>query len=254
MSDTTPGRFVWYDHQTFDPKAAVEFYTHAIGWTQVPYEGDYTMVAGSQGPLGGISELPERVRKAKAPAHWLGHVEVADVDATVADAQKLGGRVYVEAHDIPKIGRSAIIGDPQYAPIGVFKPSAPMALHDSTKAGEFCWHELLAGDHEAAFAFYAKLFGWKKSRDFDMGPMGNYLIYGIDGVDLGGMFTKPKEMQGPPHWVYYVEVSDLDAAIARAKDKGAKLLNGPMDVPGGARIAQLDDPQGGGFALHAKKA
>ncbi len=28
--------------------------------------------------------------------------------------------------------------------------------------------------------------------------------------------------------------------------------NGPMDIPGGARIAQLTDPQGAAFALHAQ--
>jgi len=31
---------------------------------------------------------------------------------------------------------------------------------------------------------------------------------------------------------------------------GGKLMNGPMEVPGGAHIAQLRDPQGAVFALH----
>jgi len=31
-------------------------------------------------------------------------------------------------------------------------------------------------------------------------------------------------------------------------------LNGPMEVPGGARIAQLLDPQGAVFALHQLSA
>jgi predicted enzyme related to lactoylglutathione lyase len=45
-------------------------------------------------------------------------------------------------------------------------------------------------------------------------------------------------------------MSDLDGAIARATKKGGKVLNGPMDVPGGGRIAQLVDGQGAAFALH----
>jgi predicted enzyme related to lactoylglutathione lyase len=54
--------------------------------------------------------------------------------------------------------------------------------------------------------------------------------------------------------MYYAEVSDLDAAMNRARKDGATVLNGPMDVPGG-RMAQMMDPQGGPFALHqaAKK-
>ena len=58
-----------------------------------------------------------------------------------------------------------------------------------------------------------------------------------------------------PGWLHYTQVADLDAAVERAKSKGGKLLHGPMEVPGGARIAQMMDPQGAAFALHeeAKK-
>jgi predicted enzyme related to lactoylglutathione lyase len=256
MALATPGRFVWYDHMTLDTKAAIAFYTHVLGWTSQPFEHGYTMFAGSQGPMAGAVELPEQARKMGAPPHWTSNVCVADVDATVAEARKLGGKVFVEPSDFGKVGRLAVIADPHGATINLFKPFDPMTLHDTTTPGEFTWHELVTTDHEAAFAFYAKLFGWKKTRDFDMGAMGKYLIYGADGTDLGGVFTKPKDMPAPAHWLYYVEVSDLDAALRRAKTKDAKLLNGPMEVPGGARIAQLADPQGAAFALHeqAKKA
>jgi predicted enzyme related to lactoylglutathione lyase len=48
-------------------------------------------------------------------------------------------------------------------------------------------------------------------------------------------------------------VTDLEAALKRATSKGAKVMNGPMDVPGGDRIAQCMDPQGGAFAVHSRK-
>ena len=54
----------------------------------------------------------------------------------------------------------------------------------------------------------------------------------------------------PPMWIFYVNVNDLDGAIARATKLGAKVLNGPMEVPGGAHVAQLMDPQGAPFAMH----
>jgi len=59
----------------------------------------------------------------------------------------------------------------------------------------------------------------------------------------------------PNAFLYYTQVADLDAATDRAKAKGARVLNGPMEVPGGARIVQMLDPQGAAFALHeeAKK-
>jgi predicted enzyme related to lactoylglutathione lyase len=251
MSDAIVSHFVWHELLTTDPKAAMAFYGDVVGWKTQPWEnGQYTMWVASQGPLGGTMELPEPARKMGTPPHWTANVAVKDVDATVVHARERGGRVYVEPNDIPNVGRFAVIADPQGASISVFRPSGPMALHDTTKPGEFCWGELATSDHEAAFRFYSELFGWKKLSDFDMGPGGKYLIYGVGDVRLGGMFTKPKEMAMPPAWIYYAQVADLDAAVARAKAKGAKLLNGPMEVPGGAHIAQLTDPQGVFFALH----
>jgi predicted enzyme related to lactoylglutathione lyase len=88
----------------------------------------------------------------------------------------------------------------------------------------------------------------------DMGPMGTYLMFGQGGKSYGGMMTKPKDSPMPTAWLYYVYVSDLDATIERAKSKGGKLLNGPMDIPGGDRVAQLMDPQGAAFALHGPGA
>jgi predicted enzyme related to lactoylglutathione lyase len=51
-----------------------------------------------------------------------------------------------------------------------------------------------------------------------------------------------KRMGAPPHWTSNVRVADVDATVAQAKK--------PLPVPGGARIAQLTDPQGAAFALH----
>lgn len=247
------GRFVWHELMTTDPKAAIAFYGDVIGWKTQAFEGgpgEYTMWVGSQGPLGGVMMLPEAAKKMGAPPHWAGNVQVADVDKTCDTVKKRGGRVYVEPADIPKVGRYAVIADAQGASIHIFKPSDAMALHDSDKHGEFRWSELVTTDHEAAFKLYSEIFGWQRMQDQDMGPMGKYLIYGIDGKQLGGMFTKSKDMPMPPSWLYYVHVAELDTTLAKAKSKNARVLNGPMEVPGGDRIVQLMDPQGAAFALH----
>jgi uncharacterized protein len=252
MANASKGQFVWYEHLTKDPKAAVGFYSDVVGWKTQPFGdgADYVMWVGSQGPLGGLYQLPAEAAQMGAPPSWMGNVMVDDVDATAALAKKLGGKVFKEPADIPTVGRFAVIGDPQGAAIAVFKPNGEMALHDSSKQGEFCWNELMTSDSAAAFKFYSELFGWKILQEMDMGPVGTYRIYGIGEKQLGGMMTTPKGAPMPPMWIYYVETSDLDAAIGRATKKGAKIMNGPMDVPGGGRIAQLTDPQGAVFALH----
>lgn len=102
---------------------------------------------------------------------------------------------------------------------------------------------------------YKQICGWEKLDQFDMGPMGTYWLWGRDGTQLGGMMTMPPGMTAPdgkplpPSWLYYVTATDFDAAFERAKAKGARVLNGPMEVPGGQRIVQLLDPQGAAFAL-----
>jgi predicted enzyme related to lactoylglutathione lyase len=115
--------------------------------------------------------------------------------------------------------------------------------------GHFSWHELMAGDVEAAFRFYSQLFGWQKTEAIQ-GPMGTYQMYGKGGRTFGGMMTRPKDYPAPPHWLYYVKVGDLDAALGRVKAGGGQVLHGPMEVPGGTRVAQCVDPQGAAFALH----
>lgn len=252
MASANKGLFVWYEHLTKDPQAAIAFYGDVVGWKTQPFPGGggYIMWVGSQGPLGGVMELPDQAAKMGAPPHWMAHVQVDDVDATAALAKKLGGKVHKEPTDIPTVGRFAVIADPQGAAISIFQPNSEMTLHDPSKAGEFCWNELLTSDSVAAFKFYSELFGWKIAREMDMGAMGTYRVFGVGEKQLGGMMTTPKDAPMPPMWIYYASTSDLDAAIGRATKKGAKVMNGPMDVPGGGRIAQLMDPQGAAFALH----
>ena len=252
MATASKGQFVWYEHLTQDARATTAFYTDVVGWKTQPFPGggDYLMWVGSQGPLGGVMSLPEEARKAGESPHWMAHVQVDDVDATAGLAKKLGGKVLHEPTDIPEVGRFAVLADPQGASFSVFTPNQAMTLHDSSKEGEFCWNELLTSDREAAFRFYSQIFGWQILEKMDMGPMGTYLVFGGGDKRLGGMMTTPKGSKMPPMWLFYTETNDLDAAIGRAQKRGAKLMNGPMDVPGGGRIAQLMDPQGAAFALH----
>jgi len=249
MASTNKGRFVWYEHLTRDVPAAIAFYSEVAGWKTEPFGPEYQMWVGKQGPLGGVMALkPEQGR---IPPHWMAHVQVDDVDATVAQAQKLGAKVHHPPTDIPTVGRFSVLADPQGAVFSVFKPGGEeMALHDGAGEGEFCWNELLAADGAAAFRFYSQLTGWKLLDEMDMGPMGKYRIFGVGDLRLGGMMDLPKGAPTPPAWLFYVNTADLDATLGRAKRLGAKVINGPMDIPGGGRVVALTDPQGAAFALH----
>jgi predicted enzyme related to lactoylglutathione lyase len=122
--------------------------------------------------------------------------------------------------------------------------------------GAFSWHELATTiAPSAAFGFYAALFDWDLVAEHDMGPMGKYVVFGRNGRQLGGMFDKGAQGKpGAAYWLGYVSVTDLEGAVERAKSARGSVLMGPMDVPGGDRIAQLMDPYGAFFALHKAAA
>ena len=85
----------------------------------------------------------------------------------------------------------------------------------------------------------------------EMGDMGTYLIFGRNGMQLGGMFNKgDMGKPGAAYWVCYVSVPNLDEAIEDVKAGRGSVLHGPSDVPGGDKIAQLMDPHGAFFAVH----
>ena len=109
--------------------------------------------------------------------------------------------------------------------------------------GTFGWHELYSSDWTAAFAFYEKLFGWSKRDALDMGPMGTYQLFATGSdQDCGATGGMKNAMPGGPKnvWTFYINVEATDAAIDRITEKGGKILNGPMQVPGGSWIAKVE--------------
>jgi len=70
---------------------------------------------------------------------------------------------------------------------------------------------------------------------------------------LGGIYTKAADRPGPAHWLCYAMVASADRAAQAITRSGGRILTGPMDVPGGGRIAMCVDPQGAAFAVHAAR-
>ncbi len=247
------GRFLWFDLMTISTKEAVAFYSKIAGWATELWQEDYTMWTNQGEPLGGVMDLPEGVRAAGAPPHWISHIGTPNVDATCDKVVELGGEVLRPPEDIPTVGRFAVLKDPHGAVFSGFTSSSSAPGHEGPpKTGEFSWHELATTDHASAFDFYHNLFDWEKMEPMDMGEMGTYQIFGRKGLPLGGMFNKTAEMPGPPNWLYYILVSNVETVAEEVKRLGGQVLNGPMDVPGGDKIAQCMDPHGALFAIHSK--
>ena len=243
------GRFVWHELVTPDANAAHAFYGKAIGWKPQPWEEDasYVMFAAQRGPIGATV-----AGNGSAP-HWLPYIGTADIDATIELARKKGGSVVKDVNTLSSGSRHALLQDPYGVQFGVYESAEEYGKITPPKPGEHSWHELMSAGYPAVFDFYAGLFGWQKMDELDMGPMGTYLVYGLDDVPFGGMM---KTMEGGPSsaWLSYVHVKDVNQTVKKVKSAGGQIINGPMEVPGGDWIVQAVDPQGAMFAVHALAA
>ncbi|MBY2912471.1 VOC family protein [Rhizobium leguminosarum] len=258
MSETH-GKFIWCELMTPDTSAAAKFYSSVVGWTtsEMKMEGmpTYTIFEANGIGVAGLMEFPAELEGKGIPPNWTGYVDVDDVDQSAKDFAANGGSVRRPPEDIPTIGRFAVVADPHGAVLCIMTPAPmekPMPELAFDAPGNIGWHELYAGNGEQALAFYSKLFGWTKHSDFDMGPMGVYYLFAHNGRQIGGMMTKPENMP-MPFWCYYFIVPTLDAAIERVTSGGGKVVNGPMEVPGGSWIIQATDPQGAFFCLVAPR-
>jgi hypothetical protein len=241
--------FAWYELMTTDMAAATAFYGTVVGWNAVQATPAYAILRTAGGSVGGLLDMPEPARKAGAGPAWFGYIGVEDVDAHARRVEAAGGAIHRPPEDIPGgVGRFAMVADPQGAVFVLFAPQAGAETPVREGPGTCGWRELMAGDGRSAFDFYAAMFGWTRSTAHDMGPMGVYQIFAIDGVDAGGIMTKPATTPGP-HWNYYFRVPGAAAAAGRVAQTGGQVINGPMQVPGGGWVLQGLDPQGALFAL-----
>lgn len=104
------------------------------------------------------------------------------------------------------------------------------------------WLESASTDVPASGKFYADLFGWPIVTDETM----DYTMTAFGRGETGIGFTKVDEAQGvmPGSVLIYVDVADIDATIARAKELGALIYLDKMEIPTVGWIAVFGDPGG----------
>jgi uncharacterized protein len=118
MSDRKPlpGKFVWFEHLSRDPKKAQGFYGGVLGWKVAPFpmgEATYDMILAGDtldSMIGGYA-LPKNDRQ---PSHWISYVSVEDFDADAT--------IPMSPEDIPGVGRFGVMVDPTGAMLAIIKP------------------------------------------------------------------------------------------------------------------------------------
>jgi len=252
------GKHVWFELCTTDLEAARAFYTQVLDWevNDAGMPGMTYLLAGPPGhAVAGLMALTPEMVQGGAPPAWTGYVAVDDVDEASGRVQALGGAVHMPPHDIPGVGRFAVVADPQGAVFALFRGlpgEAGPAPAAADAPGHVGWHELHTSDPAAALAFYQALFGWRREEALDMGPNGVYQLFGTSATPEGahgGLLRLDEAIPAPPHWLYYVNVADVDRTVSRLTAGGGQVLHGPHQVPGGGWIVIARDPQGVVFAV-----
>ncbi|MEA2126521.1 MAG: uncharacterized protein QOI80_3303 [Solirubrobacteraceae bacterium] len=105
--------------------------------------------------------------------------------------------------------------------------------------------EILGRDGEKLRSYYSELFGWEINAD-------NPMNYGIvdrednlnaEGIGIGGGVAGYDNFD--PHVTIYVEVPDVEAALAQAESLGGERVMGPDTVGGGGpTLGLFRDPEG----------
>ena len=115
----------------------------------------------------------------------------------------------------------------------------------SYRPGSFCWTELATSDAASSTKFYTQLFGWT-TNEIPISDGMFYVILQRDGLSVAALY-ETKDV--PPNWLSYVNVTSVDESLAKAKELGANVVAGPMDVFDAGRMGVLTDPQGAPFGL-----
>jgi predicted enzyme related to lactoylglutathione lyase len=105
--------------------------------------------------------------------------------------------------------------------------------------------EVVGKDGAKLMSYYSELFGWEIDSN---NPM-NYGMVTRDGnvndagVGIGGGVSGgPDGYEG--HVTFYVEVPEVEEALAKAESLGGTRIFGPAEIMEGLTLGQFTDPEG----------
>ena len=97
--------------------------------------------------------------------------------------------------------------------------------------------EITAPDIGRLQDFYSKVFAWKIAAD-------NPFKYGMTDTQSGGKGINGGIGEGSARITFYIEVPDIDRALAAVKAAGGTVTMEKTQVPGGPTLAHFSDPAG----------
>lgn len=241
-----PGTPAWVDMMTTDRVATMDFYGGLFGWDFEiggPETGYYTMALVRGKPVAGFGEMP---RDVMFPVVWTTYLATDDLDESIELIGANGGKVLVPEFDTGGPGRGAVAVDPSGAAFGLWEAGTHIGAYVVNEPGTVIWNELATRDAFSAAEFYQQVFGL----GLDPLPDFPYTQLKADGRVVGGIFGMAADIPAeiPPHWMTYFAVTNLEAAVDRARELGGIPVGDVAESRFG-RFTTVGDPMGATFKV-----
>lgn len=243
-----PGVPCWIDLMVPDQQAALDFYRDLFGWQGEigpPETGGYSVCTLRGKPVAGIMKTMSPEGAPTPPTAWTAYLASDDVEGATHAVLENGGSVMVPGMDVMDLGRMAVAADPTGAVFGLWQAKDFTGSQIVNEHGAVVWSELNTSDLDAAMGFYRHL-------NIDTTPMEGapgYNALNVGGRTVGGMQGLENSPPGTPsHWMTYFAIDDTDSTVDALITRGGSVLVPPFDMMAG-RMAVVQDPQGGTFAL-----
>jgi predicted enzyme related to lactoylglutathione lyase len=250
-SEHLPGKVIFVALVTPDLTAAKTFYAGLFGWTfhDTPLGETVYAEADLNGhPVAGLFQRPVKAGEHRQPA-WLSFISTGSVDATTKTALQHGAKVLFEPHDIPNLGRDAVLADPQGAVFAILASSSGDPPDILADPGEWIWSSLITTDPDADAAFYQTLFDYEVF-DQSAGQGAQHYILASGDYARASVNSPPgAAVQAHPSWLNYVRVDDAVATAAKVVALGGRVLVEPRIDRHGGKVAVVADPLGAPFGL-----
>jgi hypothetical protein len=233
---TYPGKFIWHDLLTPDPRSAGKFYEELFGW-QIDYQEKYAVVRNGGKLIAGILQVVPADGRARDGV-WLPSVSVADVDAAASRVTANGGMILKGPIDMDQRGRAVLISDPQRADLVLLSAKGGDPADTEAAIGDWLWDELWTDDPDNIEAFYKAVLGYNEIALGD-----DYDVFLHKGEWRAGV-RLVRDAKQLMLWVPVVRVADPVATAQRVSELGGVVWVAPDEAPSNGDTALIGDTTG----------
>jgi uncharacterized protein len=243
----------WADLWTSDVDGSRAFYAALFGWeAQEPSAefGGYFMFHRDGAPIaGGMGDMGPGMA---ADDSWKIYLSTDDIAALHDALASYGATALTPPMPVADLGQNLVLTDPNGARLGAWQPGTFPGFAALGEPGAPSWFELFTRDYDAALGFYRAAFSWRTEVEGDTDEFRYSTLRhpDDDGRQLAGVMDASAFLpEGvPDHWSIYFDVEDVDVSVARTRELGGALVDGPVDTPYG-RMATVTDLTGAQFKL-----